>query len=117
MMTCVRQVAWLALVTALLSSCLPSEATGPAASPVVTETPTLVPAPPPTRTPSPPGSLIDYAAQSGDTLPAVAAHFNTTVEEIFAANPELPPAATTLPPGFIVHISAYYVPLTGLPFT
>jgi len=116
MMNCVRQVAWLALVTALLSSCLPSEATGPAASPVVTETPTLVPAPQPTRSPFPPGSLIDYAAQSGDTLPAVAAHFNTTVEEIFAANPELPPAATTLPPGFIVHIPAYYVPLTGLPF-
>jgi hypothetical protein len=29
-----------------------------------------------------PDELVDYIAQNGDTLPALAAHFNITVEEI-----------------------------------
>jgi hypothetical protein len=37
-----------------------------------------------------PGELVDYAAQTGDTLPALAAHFNTTIAEIRTANPQCP---------------------------
>ena len=33
----------------------------------------------PTRPAYDPGQLVDYLAQSGDSLPALAAHFNTTV--------------------------------------
>jgi LasA protease len=40
----------------------------------------------------------------GDTLPALAAHFNTSVEKIRAANPEIPPIVTTLPPGMPMKI-------------
>jgi murein DD-endopeptidase MepM/ murein hydrolase activator NlpD len=54
--------------------------------------------------------------QDGDTLPAVAAHFNTSVEEILAANPGIPESVTTLPPGFPLQVPAYYLPLTGPPF-
>ena len=70
----------------------------------------------PTRSPHPPGQLVPYAAQNGDTLIAVAAHFNTSVEEILEANPDLPEQITTLPPGYPLQIPAYYVPLTGSPF-
>ncbi|HEX9679885.1 MAG TPA: LysM domain-containing protein [Anaerolineales bacterium] len=69
----------------------------------------------PTRTAFPPGELVPYLAQSGDTLPAVAAHFNTTVDEILAANPNVPADVTTLPPGYPMQIPAYYQPLTGSP--
>ncbi len=109
-----RRAFGVALVAALLTSCLPAETqVAPPATAADTPAPTLPPLP--TRSPFPPGTVVDYAAQDGDTLPAVAAHFNTTVEEIAAANPELPAGATTLPPGFVLHVPAYYVPLTGLP--
>jgi len=109
-----RRLLWLALVPALLSSCLPSEA-GDITPATAVSTPTSAVTPVPTRSPFPPGTIVDYAAQDGDTLPAIAAHFNTTVEEIVAENPELPPGATTLPPGFVLRVPAYYVPLTGRP--
>lgn len=70
----------------------------------------------PVRSPHAPGELFAYNAQTGDTLPALAGHFNTTVEEIVAANPDLPEQVTTLPPGYPLQIPAYYVPLTGSPF-
>ena len=60
-----------------------------------------------------PGELVDYFAQTGDTLPALASHFNTTVEEILAANPEVPITASTMPPGFQMRIPIYFVPLWG----
>ncbi len=63
-----------------------------------------------------PGELVDYQAQSGDTLPALAAHFNTTIAEIRAANPEIPDDATTMPPGMPMKIPIYYLPLWGTPF-
>ena len=45
--------------------------------PLVEETPTIVlPTPMPTRPPYVPGTLVDYTAQTGDTLPALASHFN-----------------------------------------
>jgi len=75
-------------------------------------TPTLIA----TRPPYPPGELVDYTAQSGDTLPALAARFNTTEDQIRAANPQIPQSATTMPPGFPMQIPIYYLPLWGTPF-
>jgi LasA protease len=68
----------------------------------------------PTATPLPvranylPGELVEYTAQSGDTLPALAARFNTSVEEIRQANPIIPSDATTMPPGMPMQIPIYY---------
>jgi murein DD-endopeptidase MepM/ murein hydrolase activator NlpD len=58
-----------------------------------------------------PGELVDYSAQSGDTLPALAARFNTTVEEIRVANPIIPADATTMPSGLPMKIPIYDLPL------
>lgn len=73
-----------------------------------------------TAAPSPtaplPGELVDYLAQSGDTLPALAARFNTSIEQILRANPDIPPQVTTLPPGLPMQIPAYFLPLLGAPF-
>jgi LasA protease len=63
-----------------------------------------------------PGELVDYTAQTGDTLPALASHFNTSVEEIYAANPFIPRDATTMPPGMPMKIPIYYLSLWGDPF-
>lgn len=60
-----------------------------------------------------PGELVDYTAQTGDTLPAIATHFNTTVDEILAANTFIPPEATTMPPGMPMKIPIYYIPFWG----
>jgi murein DD-endopeptidase MepM/ murein hydrolase activator NlpD len=59
---------------------------------------------------------VDYTAQDGDTVPALAARFNTTVGEIMAANPVIPADATTMPPGFPMRIPIYYRALWGTPF-
>jgi LasA protease len=73
----------------------------------------------PTLTPLPgrpryaPGELVDYVAQSGDTLPMLALRFNTTVAEILEANPFIPADATTMPPGMPMKIPIYYLPLWG----
>ncbi len=100
-----------------LTACLPQGA------------PDLTPAPPtqtptagPTSTPLPerpkynPGELVDYVAQAGDTLPALAAHFNTSVPEIREANSQIPADATTMPPGMPMKIPIYYLPFWGTPF-
>jgi len=76
----------------------------------------MLPTPLPTRPTYPPGTLVDYTAQSGDTLTAIAAHFNTTVEEIRKANPIIPEQVTTMPPGLPMQIPIYYKPLWGNPF-
>ncbi len=60
-----------------------------------------------------PGELVDYTAQTGDTIPALASHFNTSVEEIYEANPFIPRDATTMPPGMPMKIPIYYLPLWG----
>lgn len=67
----------------------------------------------PTRPAYEPGELIDYIAQSGDTLPALAIRFNTTVEEILAANDFIPADATTMPPGMPMKIPIYYLSFWG----
>jgi murein DD-endopeptidase MepM/ murein hydrolase activator NlpD len=60
-----------------------------------------------------PGERVDYVAQSGDTLPSLAVHFNTTEAEIREANPNIPEDATTMPPGMPMKIPIYYLPLWG----
>ena len=97
-------------------ACSSSDPTREISTPEATAQPALDITPLPTRGPHPPGELVPYKAQSGDTLPAVAAHFNTTVEGIMAANPDLPSNTTTLPPGKDLEIPAYYLPLIGTPF-
>ena len=63
-----------------------------------------------------PGELVEYIAQTGDTLPALASHFHTTEAEIRAANPQIPADATTMPPGMPMQIPIYYLPFWGSPF-
>ena len=76
----------------ILSACQPSGLAAPAAQDVsvgiiptstslVEETPTVASTPLPQRPTYSPGELVDYQAQSGDTLIALAARFNTTVTE------------------------------------
>ena len=84
-----------------------------AAPPVQNE---VLPAPEPARPHYAPGELVDYTAQSGDTLPALAARFNTSVREIREANPVIPESATTMPPGMPMKIPIYYAPLWGSPY-
>jgi len=60
-----------------------------------------------------PGELVDYIAQTGDTLPALAVRFNTAVDEIQAANTFIPQHTTTMPPGMPMKIPIYYLPLWG----
>ncbi len=112
------------LVGVLLASCLPQPTT-PAAGSVAQPTPagteaasanknsTLLASSRPLYAP---GELVDYVAQTGDTLPAVAAHFNTTVAEILNANAFIPNTATTLPPGMPMKIPIYYAPFWGSAF-
>ncbi len=75
--------------------------------------PAELPAPQPTRPHYSPGELVDYLAQTGDTLPALAIRFNTSVSEIRQANPFIPQSATTMPPGMPMKIPIYYLPLWG----
>jgi len=60
-----------------------------------------------------PGELVDYVAQTGDTLPALAAHFNSTIAGIRTANPQIPEDATTLLPGMPMKIPITYSPAWG----
>jgi LasA protease len=74
------------------------------------------PTPYPTRPHYSPGELVEYTAQTGDSLPGLAARFNTSIEEILAANPFIPPDATTMPPGMPMQIPIYYLPFWGSPY-
>jgi len=56
---------------------------------------------------------VDYIAQSGDSLEALAAHFNTTVDQIRTVNPQIPSETTTMPPGMPMKIPIYYLPFWG----
>lgn len=116
----VKRAAGFLTVGALLVACMPA---GQAVQLELSPTDSLVveiaeagPTPLPTRTAFSPGQIFDYPAQSGDTLAAIAAHFHTSVNEIEAANPDLPGDLTTLPAGYPLRVPAYYAPLTGSPF-
>lgn len=95
---------------------------------VAEATPTLAPAsasptemvitstPLPTRPPYDPGQLVEYIAQDGDTLIALATRFNTSIEEILASNPIVPASVTTLPAGLPMQIPIYYRAYWGTSF-
>ena len=106
------------LFTVLLTSCQPQTET---VSPPLEGTPEtaleeISATPLPERPKYQPGQLVDYLAQTGDTLPVLAIHFNTTVDEILEANPFIPAEATTLPPGMPMQIPIYYQSFWGTPF-
>ena len=79
-------------------------------------TPALTPTPLPLRRTFEPGLLVDYTAQDGDTLASLARRFNSSVEEIRSANPNIPEAATTMPPGMPMKMPIYFRALWGTPF-
>ena len=70
----------------------------------------------PSRPSYKPGEIVDYIAQSGDSLPALASRFNTSVEEILDSNPNIPTDATTMPPGMPMKMPIYYRALWGNSF-
>lgn len=110
-----------AIIVIVLSACQPTQAV---VFPIIRPTSTvmIVPSPSVTLTaiaPRPnyaPGDLVDYTVQSGDTLPALASHFNTTEQEIRATNSVLPGQLTTLPAGLPLKIPIYYRSLWGSSF-
>ena len=114
----------LVLAALLLSACQPQVASfssGLAVEEVVQQQPEATPPGPaitplPTRPVYSPGELVDYIAQTGDTLPVLAVRFNTTVDEIRQANTFIPQSATTMPPGMPMKIPIYYSPFWGTPF-
>lgn len=60
-----------------------------------------------------PGTLVDYVAQSGDSLAHLAWRFGATPREIMFHNPDIPENVTTLPPGFPMKMPIYYKPFWG----
>ncbi|MCW5876291.1 MAG: LysM peptidoglycan-binding domain-containing protein [Anaerolineales bacterium] len=112
------------VLAAFLAACSTPPAPAPPAEqqPTASATPTEEGTPVPTSTPLPtrpayqPGELVDYVAQNGDTLIALAARFNTSIEEIRSANPIIPDNATTLPAGMPMQIPIYYRAYWGTSF-
>lgn len=119
-----KSVILFTLLTMIISGC--GEASGQIQVPQDTVTPSPTPSqniilnqsnvtttPLPKRPAYAPGELVDYIAQSGDSLAAIASHFNTTQGEIRAANSFIPADATTMPPGMPMKIPIYYQPFWG----
>ena len=104
------------LIVALLTACAPVRSSTVIENMITPLAPTAIPISISERPEYAPGELVDYTAQSGDTLPALAARFNTTVNEIMQANPIIPREATTMPPGLPMKIPIYYLPLWGTTF-
>src|SRR4030095_837892 len=100
-------------IALLITGCAPGPAPSIIENMITPLAPTPVPAPTSERPKSARGALVHYLAQNGDTLSALAARFNTTVEEIREANPVIPLDATTMPPGMPMKIPIYYLPLWG----
>ena len=109
------------LILMLLSGCVKVVHETPTAVPAPTDTPAITEEAVPTGIPMTkedpvrarrpkymPGELVDYTVMDGDTLPALAARFNTTEKDIRAANPVLPEHTTTLPQGLPLRIPIYY---------
>jgi len=101
------------------TGCLPEASAAPLVPATLIPTkrpPSPLITPLPTRPLYTPGQLVDYIAQTGDTLPALAARFNTTEKEIRAANPIIPSDATTMPPGMPMKMPIYYQPFWSSPY-
>jgi LysM repeat protein len=109
------------LLTQFIAACVPA-AIAVQSAPNLQQPTKAPPTPTPAVTPLPtrpiyqPGQLVDYTAQMGDTLPALAARFNTTIKEIRTANPVIPADVTTMPPGMPLKIPIYYQPFWGSTF-
>lgn len=96
------------------------QACSPARPRYIFSTPTA----PPLATPTPvnsrpayqPGTLVDYIAQSGDTLQNLSIRFGCQVQEILKANPQIPADVSTLPPGFPMKMPIYYEAFWGSEF-
>lgn len=114
-----KSLVFFIIIFLLLSACAPRlqpTMIFPTATSEVEEPEILDITPFPTRPAYAPGELVDYTAQTGDTLPGLAARFNTTEKEIRDANPNIPPDATTMPPGMPMQIPIYYRALWGTPY-
>lgn len=106
----------LGLAALLINGCQPQTATVvPIPESTLEPEPTfhISATPLPERPEYDPAELVGYKAQPGDTLPALAVHFNTTIDEILEANPIIPENATTLPPGMPMQIPIYYKSFWG----
>lgn len=101
------------IILALVASCAPGSPDIHLENMITPIAPTPMPAPTSGRPNYAPGELVDYIAQSGDTIPALAKRFNTTEAQIMEANPVIPREATTMPPGFPMKIPIYYLALWG----
>jgi len=97
----------------LIASCAPDRSGTDLGNMITPIAPTPIPAPTSGRPEYSPGELVDYTAQSGDTISALAKRFNTTEKEIMQANPIIPSDATTMPQGLPMKIPIYYLPLWG----
>lgn len=110
---------FLKLTLALLSLCLIAGCVAERPVYIVAQQMTAESVGLPTSTPLPerpiyaPGTIVDYVAQSGDTLPMLAARFGSSIEEIRIDNPQIPEDATTMPPGFPMKMRIYYQPFWG----
>jgi hypothetical protein len=117
-----RQLAVILSLALILTACLPSPPATSVPDSVTTALPTETVTPLPPVTPAAtrpafyPGELVDYSAQTGDTLAALAARFNTTADQIREANPVIPDGATTMPPGMPMEIPIYYKAFWGSPY-
>jgi len=100
-------------IIVVIASCAPVRTGTDLGNMITPIAPTPIPAPTSGRPEYAPGELVDYTAQSGDTIPALAKRFNTTAEEIMQANPIIPSDATTMPQGLPMKIPIYYLPLWG----
>lgn len=107
---------FLIIIAFSLVACLPQAGDLIPLPLTATQTPGPLPTPSPSRPEYNPGELVDYIAQTGDTLPALAARFNTAIQEIRDANPDIPADATTMPPGMPMKIPIYYLPFWGTTF-
>src|SRR5712692_1621848 len=121
------QLQFLVLLVALAflaSACLPAAQVPPRLPDMVATTPGPsssqgeLPAagtPLPTREPFAVGQIFTYTTQTGDTLVALAAHFNTSQDEILARNPGLA-TTSTLASGISLVMPVYWFPLGGSPY-
>jgi LasA protease len=118
-----QKLSCLGLIIAILAAACDSRAVYPNTNPTEfpyangnSPLPNFDLTPIPTRPIYAPGELVDYVAQTGDSLSPLAVRFNTTVDEILQANPQIPRDASTMPPGMPMKIPIYYKALWGSPF-
>jgi LasA protease len=106
-------IPWSLLFACASPSSLPTVT--PIASPTLQLESSANATPLPTRALIEPGENLPYLTQSGDTVAAIAAHFNSSPEEVLDANPGLP-LTMTIPSGMQLYVPAYYFPLGGPTF-